>query len=370
MSKIFKKAAAGFRLWLLSAVVLALMSGCGGGGGGSAYSPSPGPSPSPTPSPEPVGTTASVKYIFDLVQAKQVGAQAAIFEFRGYDSELSLIYGPIVRKRGSFASDGSIVLTEVPVSVKSLVVMMKDKDKNLCGLTQNNDVNLIAGKTKVIDRPDFSSTASELGERLKSLTVSPESVSLDIGKTADFTASGVFKCNNGITLDSDLTEVVVWKSRDAKVAEAVGGGRFRAVEPGAAKISAVLGKKSTDADISVNTPSQFVSDIHVSLKNAGLPAGIKTAIRGYGKNNKLLLAEQIFSGGKAYDFTLNSVNSKVVKVVLTVFAADGQLYACKIADVSLKYGKTYEIGSSGLLTGKELLAKAELSMTAEPQAWK
>lgn len=367
MCKVLRRTVGALRLCLFLAAALAFVCGCGGGGG-SSFSPAPRPTPSPSPGPEPVGAKAYVKYIFDLAQAKQVDAQVTIFEFRGYDSELSLIYGPVAKKRGSFNSDGSVVLSDVPISVKSLVVMMKDKDKNPCGLTQNNNVNLIAGQTAVISKPDFSSSANELGERLKSLTVSPASAALDIGKTVDFTASGVFKCNNGITLESDLTEVVVWRSADAGIAEAAAGGRFRAVDAGGVRIRAVLGKRSAEADLTVNAPSRFTADVHVSLKNAGLPSGVRVKARGYGRDNKLLLSEQTFSGDKALDFTLKNVNYKVARVALTVFAADGRLYAFKLADVALRYGKVCEVKGSGLAAGKSLLSKAKLTMEAEPQA--
>ncbi len=99
---------------------------------------------------------------------------------------------------------------------------------------------------------DISDTARvTVQPQLVSLSVSPSSVTLDVGDRRNFTATGTL--SDGST--QDLSDQVNWTSSDERVGTINNQGRFTAARAGSTTVRASLDGESDTASVTVREPS-------------------------------------------------------------------------------------------------------------------
>jgi Bacterial Ig-like domain (group 2) len=119
-------------------------------------------------------------------------------------------------------------------------------------LTQLNALTLLAGLATTLIMSDCGGSASSA--KLKSISITPQTLSISLGTSQQFEATGAY--NDGSS--QDLTTTASWKSSNPAVATISASGLATSVGTGSTTISASIGSQSGMASLAVG-PAVSVS---------------------------------------------------------------------------------------------------------------
>lgn len=339
--------------------------------------------------------TADIKVKLDSPDFKAVGSEVKSFEFTLYDEDLSVCLTRTALR--SELKQGCIILRNVPLSAKYLVCLFRDAYRNPAGLTESIVLNLVPGAEAVVDNPDFSASAAELGARLSLLRLAPSApVKLNGGEIIQLKAEGVFSCRNGAELCCDLGSCsrLVWESSNNSVLRSLGGGRFKALSVGSVKACASLGQRQAEVDVIVRAASaptsgepedEAVSEdnsaadsdpaaaaapepdaverpcsLTLDLSRSCLPSDLRLEVRGYDKNNRLR-----FRRAEAGLKDTLEADQSVTRLAGILLEKDGQVYGLFTVDVNLQGKKSCSVADPDIISGSELASYGELVIQSD-----
>jgi uncharacterized protein YjdB len=154
------------------------------------------------------------------------------------------------------------------------------------------------------------STITVTPATLVSLAVTPSSVTMPVGLSQQFTATGTFTDAS----TQDLTTQVAWSSSNVQVAPVSSAGVVTALSAGSARVTATLLGVSSGCDVSVAAVT--LQGISVAPASASVPAGYKVQFRATGT----------YSDGSSYDVTARvawSTSSTAVAIVSNKTGSQG-----------------------------------------------
>ena len=152
-------------------------------------------------------------------------------------------------------ADGGITIT--PKNNKSILWEIGD---NASTITSTDTVVAGDGATKVGTRARYFHSQEADYVAVKSVTLEPSTLALDVDETHQLTAS--------VSPDNATEKTVTWASSNDKVATVDSSGNVKAVGAGEATIAATAGGKSASCVVTVTSPvtSISVSQVQASLK--------------------------------------------------------------------------------------------------------
>ena len=213
----------------------------------------------PGPSGPGVGPTATVLLRSVLAQSA-VPAEVDTVRATGYSAAGSPLYGPEARDLSA-----SVEWDGVPVAVTEFVLEYL-ADGRVVGLVQV-DVRLSEGQTTTIENP----TILLVSAALRSLTISPETVTIANGTSSSFQVVGQFA--DGTT--QNLTSAATWTSTRPSVST-VDGGVARALAPGLTTIRASFGGQQAQANLTVS--SAVVVGLRIAPGSPAIARGTSTTL--------------------------------------------------------------------------------------------
>ena len=154
-------------------------------------------------------------------------------------------------------ADGGITIT--PKNNKSILWEIGD---NASTITSTDTVVAGDGATKVGTRARYFHSQEADYVAVKSVTLEPSTLALDVDETHQLTAS--------VSPDNATEKTVTWASSNDKVATVDSSGNVKAVGAGEATIAATAGGKSASCVVTVTSP---VTSISVSQLQATLKTG-------------------------------------------------------------------------------------------------
>jgi plastocyanin len=197
---------------------------------------------------------------------------------------------------------------------------------------------------------------------LQSIAVTPGSPSIAVGKTEQFTATGIYSDNS----TQDLTSQVTWASATTSVATITAAGLATAVATGTSDVSAKLGGVTGSTVLTVS--AAVLQSIAVTPANPGIAKGLTEQFKAtgtYSDNSTKDLTSQVTwasattsvatvtaaglatglaTGTSNISATLNAITGSTV---LTVSAAVLQSIAVTPANPSIAEGTTEDFKATG-----------------------
>lgn len=192
-----------------------------------------------------------------------------------------------------------------------------------------------------------STTVVVSGATLRALEISPSKTSLPAGATLQLSLTGVFSDDSVVP----LTSSALWSSSAPAVVD-VAGGRARALDPGAAIITASFAGQSVEAHLTVTNAT--LSSLTITPAAPRAAAGTRVQLAATGS----------YSDGTSIDLTEQVVWTSDDTAVATVSNLPGQrgrvtAAAAGVANVNARFSATS--GSAALSVTPAVLARLELS---------
>ena len=216
------------RLYLVLVLCL-LCGGCGGSSGGGFQ----------TPGGEAASAPPSGAIRVRMVLQRAVPNTIVSLRFTGLSGQGVVRFGPITMSKAA-----EIELSPVPTDVTTLVIEYLDAQGVVRGLG-SNPVSVVANQVTTLSDPSFD----DVSLALRSLEISPSSLTLAAGLTQQFIARGSLVDGGEI----DVTSAVTWSSSASPTATITAGGLATAGSPGTAVITATLGETRATSQLTVTS---------------------------------------------------------------------------------------------------------------------
>lgn len=228
------------RPMLASAVILAILSGCGGGGSSSVGVAPASSQSGPSANAGPQQTVPLFgQIVIENVLERSIPATIDFLVFRGLDSSGLVVYGPEARPKA-----GRIVLERVPLTIRQLQIEYF-QGEILRGRGQT-PVTLASGQEIVLTSPAFA----DIVYPLTGVAVRPGALTLKRGEVRPLELEGTY----GDQTTRDLARLAQWTAWPEGIVEISPEGELRALQVGQCQVTAQLDNFSSLLNVQVERP--------------------------------------------------------------------------------------------------------------------